>query len=506
MKTPHSLCYVLIMGLLVTSCGGGLGDYGTLTRRMTSTGSRSSGASAGASIDAKTQTSEKSRLMAEGKKTVEHLVKLKSQLEDLQQKIDQPDAALKKPQEVLQSVSMIVADFEKDAATLKDVAEGFKAVSEGKAPGPATGLGLTDAPATQGPEDAQTLLRRVSRLTTASDSYFLQGKEDCKNDKTPTINGFSAASFYKTEFEHCRGVNHTSEEQVADAANLSLRELGIFEIIGIIIRSLITLLMRITTAVVLGFLFGDEGSQLVLNPLLGHVMHHNKTKAIFWGTSWKNDDSDVIPGIDQFLGAWGGSRPASLANEYFDIHGPITSKSEYVGHIIDDTPAPNPDMVMILFKIMGEVCRLTENNPDNDTIYMVYTDSGLGDFAVPAIHYPGLCGRKPFQIAWMPKIEGYPAGYGFTKTDAAGHSPMLGYLAMVSAHEIWETMANPTGDGWYTLVNLGEIGDRCYTVFPNTPGQFSTLSDGSKWRLHTVWSNAAFKAKSGLGDKKACIH
>lgn len=217
----------------------------------------------------------------------------------------------------------------------------------------------------------------------------------------------------------------------------------------------------------------------------------------------ENDTSDIIPGIDHFLSAWGNSHPASLANEYYDIHGPITAKSEYLGHVIIDTPTKRPaDWVKPLFDIMAEVCKLTNNDPDKDTIYMVYTDTDNGEFPVGAIHYPGLCGRKPFQITWMPKVIQTSGVY----EDTSGHSPMLSHLANASAHEIWETMANPLGDGWYTLVDLGEVGDRCYTTFPPTEGQLTTLSDGSKWRLQSLWSNAAFKAKSGIGEKKACIY
>ncbi|MBM4253289.1 MAG: hypothetical protein FJ146_15065 [Deltaproteobacteria bacterium] len=504
MRTPLSLSYGLIFSLLVTSCGGSLGDYAKLTRRGAGASSGSGGTTYGAtSIDAKQQASEKLRLIDEGKKSFERIIKLKTQLEDLQQKVEQPDDSLKKPEELVNSLSLIVGDIEKDAASLKDVGEAFKAVAAGKAPGEPVGLGLTDAAPSTEPVTAQSLLRRVSRLTTASDAYFLQGKEDCKDDPTPYMDRFSAASFYQTNFEHCRAVNRMSPEQLAASGSLGLRDLSVLEIIAIVIRSLITLLMRIATAEFLGFLFGEDGSLLVLNPLLGQVMHHNKTKAIFWGTSWKEDTSDVIPGIDHFLRAWGDSGPAALLGEYYDIHGPITAKSEYLGYEIDDTPTPRPDWGPILFTIMGEVCKLTKNNPDPEVIYMVYTDAGLGDFKFPAMHYPGLCGRKPFQVTWMPKVD--VSGVRADK-DAAGHSSLLSSLAMASAHELWETMANPMGDGWYTLKDYGEVGDRCYTTFAPTPGQLSTLSDGSKWRLHTVWSNAAFKAKRGVGEKKGCIY
>jgi len=504
MRTPLSLSYTLILSLTLSSCSSGFGDRKKLGRQSSATSSGGSSASGADMTDPATQAAEKTRLVAEGKKSVENLGNLKAQLEDLQKKLDQPDADLKKPQELLTSLSLIIADIEKGAASLKNVAESYKAVSEGKAPGKTAGLlGLTDSASDQSLVDAQIMLRRVTRLAAAADEYFLKGKEDCKNDPTPTFSGFSAASFYRVNFEHCRGVNRGSPESVAAAATLGLRELGVLEIIGIIVRSLITLVMRIMTALVLGFLYGDDGSQLLLNPLLGQVMHHNKTKAIFWGTSWKNDTSDIIPGIDHFLSAWGNSHPASLANEYYDIHGPITAKSEYLGHVIIDTPTKRPaDWVKPLFDIMAEVCKLTNNDPDKDTIYMVYTDTDNGEFPVGAIHYPGLCGRKPFQITWMPKVIQTSGVY----EDTSGHSPMLSHLANASAHEIWETMANPLGDGWYTLVDLGEVGDRCYTTFPPTEGQLTTLSDGSKWRLQSLWSNAAFKAKSGIGEKKACIY
>jgi hypothetical protein len=166
--------------------------------------------------DPATQAAEKTRLVAEGKKSVENLGNLKAQLEDLDKKLSQSDADLKKPEEILASLSLIIADIERDAATLKNVAESYKAVSEGKAPVKTAGLlGLADSAPPQSLVDAQIMLRRVTRLAAAADEYFLKGKEDCKNDPTPTISGFSAASFYRTNFEHCLGVNRSSPESVA---------------------------------------------------------------------------------------------------------------------------------------------------------------------------------------------------------------------------------------------------------------------------------------------------
>ena len=512
MRTPLSLSYALILSLTLSSCSSGFGDRKKLGRQSSATSSAGSSASGADVIDPATQAAEKTRLVAEGKKSLGNLLNLKTQLEVLEKKLPQLNGQSSNPQEVLTSLSTIIGDIENNASTLKDIAEAHKAVSNGKKPEKTAGFSLADAAQDQSLVDAQIMLRRVTRLSAAINEYFAKGTADCKNDPTPTSEGFSAASFYSIEdYEHCRSVNRTVLHSSTTAATLSLLEPSIFDIIGTIIRSLITLIIRIVSSLVLGFLYGEDGSELVLNPLLGEVMHFNKTKAVFWGAEWKNDTSDVIPGLEHFLTAWGDSHPASLAIEYYDIHGPVTAKSEYVGKIFDDTPLPPAD-VKILIAIIDRVCKLTDNNPNKDTIYMVYTYNApakygwnvfAGEVPVGAIHYPGLCGLKPFQITWMPRTILLDFG---KKSDWGGHSPLLSSLADASAHELWETMINPLGDGWYTLADMGEVGDRCYTTFPPTEDELSTLSDGSKWRLQTLWSNAAFKAKSGIGPKKGCIY
>ena len=107
MRTPLSLSYALVLSLILSSCSSGLGDRKKLGRQSSATSSGGSTTSGSGNIDPATQAAEKTRLVAEGKKSVENLGNLKAQLEDLDKKLSQPDADLKKPEEILASLSLI---------------------------------------------------------------------------------------------------------------------------------------------------------------------------------------------------------------------------------------------------------------------------------------------------------------------------------------------------------------------------------------------------------------
>ena len=160
MRAPLSLSYALILSLTLSSCSSGFGDRKKLGRQSSATSSGGSSASGADMTDPATQAAEKTRLVAEGKKSLGNLLNLKTQLEVLEKKLPQLNGQSSNPQEVLASLSMIVGDIEKNASSLKDIAEAHKAVSNGKKPEKTAGFSLADAAQDQSLVDAQIMLRR----------------------------------------------------------------------------------------------------------------------------------------------------------------------------------------------------------------------------------------------------------------------------------------------------------------------------------------------------------
>jgi hypothetical protein len=238
----------------------------------------------------------------------------------------------------------------------------------------------------------------------------------------------------------------------------------------------------------------------------GNVLRSNFTAAIFWGSPWSNASfaSDKISGLDTFFNGFGGSSYAKTGNEYYDLSGPITSTSVYLGHVIDTSAVPN--RALKVSAAVGEVCKITNNNPALDTTYFIYTSSKAGNVNYCAWHSWGKCSNgAPVQVAYMPNLDGI-AGCD-PQDSASGHSQGLAALANVTAHELLEAITDPRGAGWYDSSGE-ENADKCAWSFP-TAGGLSTFYNGSKWKLQMEWSNAAYTAGTGLPNRsgqKACIY
>jgi hypothetical protein len=232
----------------------------------------------------------------------------------------------------------------------------------------------------------------------------------------------------------------------------------------------------------------------------GAILAANKTQAIFWGPQWStaNFAGDKITGLDQFFGGFGGSHYAGNNDEYTGTNGQVTSSSTYLGHVFDTTNAPNS--ALTTGSAVAEACKMTNNNPDPNAVYFIYTATGAGNVNYCAWHSFGTCGTNgpPIQVAYMPNIDGL-AGCdpGDTTT---GHSQGLAALANVTAHELSEAITDPRNGGWYDAGG-GENGDKCAWTWSGTV----TLSNSTtqQWMLQQLWSNNAYNA--GQGSPRGCV-
>lgn len=245
------------------------------------------------------------------------------------------------------------------------------------------------------------------------------------------------------------------------------------------------------------------GSSALMTSHGGIILVANKTEAIFWGPSWSNATfaGDKITGLNTFFGGFGGSGYAGTNTEYTGTNGQVTAASSYLGSVMDASAAPSKALTVT--GAVAEACKMTNNVPDANALYLIYTETGAGHVSYCAWHSYGTCSNgAPVQVAYMPNLDGI-AGCNPQDTYNTGHSAGLAALANVTAHELSETITDPRNGGWYDSSNA-ENGDKCAWTFTHVV----TLNNGSLWKLQQEWSNAAYSAGTGnpnSSGQKGCL-
>lgn len=250
-----------------------------------------------------------------------------------------------------------------------------------------------------------------------------------------------------------------------------------------------------------------HGSSPLMSYHGGPVLLASKTEAIFWGSQWSGTlfASDKISGMDAFFNGFGGSNYSQTSAEYTDSSGDhITGNITYLGHVFDASAAPS--RALSTSQAVQEVCKITSNSPDPQALYLIYTSSGAGHVNYCAWHSWGSCSNgASVQVAYIPNLDGI-AGCDPLDTSTT-NSEGLAAIANVTAHELMETITDPSGTAWYD--NGGnEIGDKCAWSFPPGDG-VSTLVNGAKFKVQMEWSNAAYTSGTGqpnLSGQNGCIY
>src|SRR5437879_4343745 len=80
---------------------------------------------------------------------------------------------------------------------------------------------------------------------------------------------------------------------------------------------------------------------------------------------------------------------------------------------------------------VAEACKVTNNNPDPNGVYFLYTSTGAGHVNYCAWHSHGTCSNgAPVQVAYMPNIDGIA---GCDPGSTTSHSQGLSALANVTS-------------------------------------------------------------------------
>jgi hypothetical protein len=240
---------------------------------------------------------------------------------------------------------------------------------------------------------------------------------------------------------------------------------------------------------------GGGGSPLMTNHG-GDVIVQVKTMAIFWGAEWNTPSfpGDKITGLDAFFEGFSGSSFAGTSAEYDGTNnGFVSGQSTYLGHTIDDSAAPKH--AINTATAVAEACKVTNNAPDPDGVYFLFTSTGAGHVSYCAWHSWGNCPNgAPIQVAYMPNLDGIGGcdpGDTWTK-----HSQGLAALANVTSHELQEAITDPRGRTWYDAGGQ-ENGDKCAWSFDHAV----TFKNGSQWKLQMEWSNEAYLNGKGLPNR-----
>ncbi|MGZ3773959.1 MAG: hypothetical protein ACXVCY_13665 [Pseudobdellovibrionaceae bacterium] len=254
----------------------------------------------------------------------------------------------------------------------------------------------------------------------------------------------------------------------------------------------------------------------------GNILLNPTTRVIFWGSEWSNSKftGDKIAGIDSFFSGFSGSAYSRTVSEYYDVDtikdhnsdSAMGSRSTYTGYQIDSSQAPTPispsgPETSVIF---DEVCKITHNNPDPNTIYFVYTSTASGSSKYCAWHDYSKCSNgKIFYVVYVPNVDNGGCYQPDFRSGAptGGHSKGLAAIASLTAHEFLETVTDPQNDAWIDI-NGNENADKCAWIYPATPGGLSQFPNGTSWRLQMEWSNTAYlkgMGQANIAGQKGCI-
>lgn len=226
----------------------------------------------------------------------------------------------------------------------------------------------------------------------------------------------------------------------------------------------------------------------------GELLGATRTEAILWGPHWADPAfaGDKIAGLDELLSGFGGSAYLGILREYsWRKRQRVTNESTYLGHVFDQTSPPS--RALSHADAVAEACLVTGDHPDPDALYLVYTENQAANFSLCAFHTFGTCsGGAPIQAAYVPNLDG--VDHCDIHDTYTTHSAGLAAIADATAHELAETITDPRASGWYDVRGqVGEIGDKCAALYVHPV----TLANGTRWKLQTLWSNAAYLAGTG---------
>ncbi|HTI96187.1 MAG TPA: hypothetical protein VL425_06710 [Rudaea sp.] len=220
----------------------------------------------------------------------------------------------------------------------------------------------------------------------------------------------------------------------------------------------------------------------------GNVLITPTSYSIFWGSY----GTDIQSGMAKFFNGFSASSIANASSEYYGTSNGYVSGKTTNGAVFSDSNPPK--RALSTSSAVAEACKVSNNNPDPNGVYFIFTSTGAGHVSYCAWHSWGSCSNgAQVQVAYMPNISGL-AGCN-PNSDVSSESEGLAALANVTSHEFSEAITDPRGTGW-TDSSGAENGDKCAWAFHNDVN----FSNGSVWKLQMEWSNNAYNTGSGYAN------
>jgi uncharacterized repeat protein (TIGR01451 family) len=272
----------------------------------------------------------------------------------------------------------------------------------------------------------------------------------------------------------------------------------------------------------------------------GRVIHHAVAYTIFWLPAGHHFEPLATPASDaayeqrlnRFLQDVGGSRYYALVTQYPDQDGPPSNSVTLGGTDVDTATAyPHAGTSADPLSdgdVRAEVVRVARRHgwvEDVDHVYFVYTGLDVAecdgprycdiapDFQFCSYHFSFTDGGRNAIYAFM----GDHALGGAATGPACGTTPG-GRVAVdpeddvtadaqlsVTAHELVESVTDPTGGGWAGGAGGAEIGDKCAnTSSPRNPAGADLYLNGHPYSIQMVWSRAVAACAMSLCGSAVC--
>ena len=254
----------------------------------------------------------------------------------------------------------------------------------------------------------------------------------------------------------------------------------------------------------------------------GPVMQDYHAYTIFWAPAPHTIDVTYEALINRWFDDVSGTSLLNIATQYFQFSPPqlpfanVASASHLSGTWVDTTNAyphaGTPADPLVDDDIQAEVQRAITHNGwpagGNDVEYFVYTASGVescfssakqsctpGVPGVPAsqqylAYHSFFGGAPPLIYGNMPYAASWVSLTNFTSPNAA---PEADLEIVVTSHEQFESMTDPTIDAWFSDSDGEEIADKCASL-----GVATVTLNGNPYVVQGEWSNSQGECALGL--------
>jgi hypothetical protein len=219
----------------------------------------------------------------------------------------------------------------------------------------------------------------------------------------------------------------------------------------------------------------------------GTVQHDQKVFTVFWNPTSTPFPAGYEATINQFIADLDNSDYYGIASQYADGNGNVSRQISF-GGTWTDTTTPFPETNLTWQDLRNEVnlaLAATGWPLDSNSYVQIFTGTGVG-----SAQGANLCGVHwtapvPMGQIMFPRAGCQPSGP--TPNELFADSAIN-----ISAHEILETLTDPSDGGWYRHDTTGEIADLCAWTFGSRGADGGNVAlNGHRYLVQMAWSNAS---------------